>query len=153
MNRILSLFPILMILLMGLSSCEDILNDGLSEDDVIAGLKQALEVSSDTSVNQASKVDGYNANQAIRILLPAEVIAAQGFINNLPGGQNLTSALVVQLNRAAEDAAIKAKPILINAITNITIQDGFDILRGNDSAATQYLKSATFIFDAMKLFS
>ncbi len=127
------------------TSCEELPFDlPLSQSEVAAGLREALKVSSDTSVNHASKEDGYYANMAIRILLPPEVQNAQNIINNIPGGTTLTNQLMVKLNRAAEHAADKATPILIDAITNITITDALSILNGSDSAATIYLKAATF---------
>ncbi len=125
------------------TSCEDLPFD--NDDDIAAALREALQVSSDTSVNQASKTDGYYANLAVRILLPPEVVQAQSYIEDyIPGGEQLVSGLVVKLNRAAEDAADKATPILIDAITNITITDAVGILNGSDSAATVYLKNNTF---------
>ena len=48
-----------------------------------------------------------------------------------------------QLNRAAEDAAKKAAPIFLSAITSMTINDGLTILKGKDDEATQYLRKST----------
>ncbi len=149
-------------LLLPVTSCDDFniddyLNNGLTEGEVAAGLRQALEVATDTSVNQASKTDGYLANAAIKILLPPEVQTVNQFINdNVPGvsglSQTILDELVVKLNRAAENAATKATPIFVDAITGITITDAFDILQGSDTAATTYLKGATFtpLKDAFK---
>jgi len=130
------------------TSCEDLPFDiPVSQSEVAAGLREALKVSSDTSVNQASKEDGFYGNLAVRILLPPEVATAQSYIDRIPGGlgTTLTNELMIKLNRAAEDAAEKATPILIDAITNITINDALSILNGSDSAATVYLKSSTFV--------
>lgn len=130
------------------TSCEDLpFNLPVSQSEVAAGLREALKVSSDTSVNKASKQDGYYANLAVRILLPPEVATAQSYINQIPGGlgTTLTNELMIKLNRAAEHAAEKATPILIDAITNITINDALSILNGSDSAATVYLKTSTFV--------
>lgn len=129
------------------TSCEELPFDiPLTQSEVAAGLREALKVSSDTSVNYASKQDGYYGNLAIRILLPPEVATAQSYINRIPGGlgTTLTNELMLKLNRAAEDAADKATPILIDAITNITISDALSILNGTDSAATLYLKANTY---------
>jgi len=51
---------------------------------------------------------------------------------------------ILSMNRAAEDAATKAVPIFVNAITNMSIQDGMSILKGQNNAATSYLKSKTY---------
>lgn len=138
-----------------LTSCEeveDFVNNALGNDEVVAGLKQALEVSTDTSVNQAHQTNGFYGRQAIKILFPQEAAVVENVVGNIPGGQILIDELVLKLNRAAEEAAIKAKPIFIGAITNITIQDGFQILKGADTAATHYLKQQTrdSLFTAFK---
>lgn len=129
------------------TSCDELPFDlPLSQSEIADGLREALKVSSDTSVNNASKVDGYYGNLDVRILLPAEVQQVQGYVETyVPGGDALLSSLVVKLNRAAEEAAVQATPILIDAITNITITDALSILNGTDSAATVYLKTNTFV--------
>lgn len=120
-------------------------NAPLTKDEVIRGLKEALTVATDTSVNLAHKLDGFNGNQAIRILLPDEVKKAENLIKQyVPGGDALLEKLVVRLNRAAEDAAVEARPIMVNAVTSITFSDAFGILQGSDTAATQYLRVKTF---------
>ena len=70
----------------------------------------------------------------------------------VPGGDDLIDAFIVSLNRAAEDAADEAKPIFIDAITNITFDDAMNILNGSDTAATGYLRVNTFngLYDAFK---
>ena len=62
----------------------------------------------------------------------------------LPGGEKLVEDVILRINRAAEDAAREAAPVFSRAITNMSIQDGFNILRGENDAATRYLKSQTF---------
>jgi len=47
------------------------------------------------------------------------------------------------LNHAAEEATKKATPIFKNAITNMSISDGFAILNGGEGSATQFLKQNT----------
>lgn len=119
-------------------------SQALSNEEIIAGLKSALNVGTDTSVSILNKVDGYYADQAVKILLPPEAEAIYTNISKVPGGETLLEETVKKLNRAAEDAAAEAKPIFVDAITGITITDGLDILNGDDSAATSYLKGKTF---------
>lgn len=145
------LLPLVVIsIVVSVPSCDLLEDAGLSSEEVAAALRQALEVSTDTSVTQASQLDGYYENLAVRILLPPEVATAQDYItSNFPASATLidplVSALVVKLNRAAEDAATKATPIFVDAITGITIDDAFGILNGADTAATAYLKSKTYV--------
>lgn len=132
---------------MSLSSCDqivDVLEDLLSEGDATEALKEALRVGSDTAVSSGSAVDGYFANQAIKILLPPEGQTIVNVINQVPGvGPALVDEVVLKLNRAAEDAAPQASGILLNAITNITIVDAINIVNGQNDAATMYLRGQT----------
>lgn len=116
----------------------------LTNEEIIAGLKNALNVGTDTSVSILNKLDGYYADQAVKILLPPEAEAIYTNINKVPGGNLLLEETVKKLNRAAEDAASEARPIFVNAITGMTITDGLGILNGDDTAATFYLKGKTF---------
>ncbi len=135
-------------LFFALSSCDELGSvlddDGLSNEEVIAGLREALEVGTDNSVNLASAVDGFLGNELIRIAVPPEAQGVANFVAGLPLGDVLVDEFITQLNRAAEDASTKAKPIFVDAITGITIEDGFDILFGADNAATQYLSDNTY---------
>jgi hypothetical protein len=132
---------------LSLSSCDqivDIVEDLLSEGDATEGLKEALRVGSDTAVTKGSALDGYFANQAIKILLPPEANIIVDVINQVPGvGPALVDEVILKLNRAAEDAAPQAKDILLDAILNITITDAIAIVNGNNDAATVYLRNAT----------
>lgn len=124
----------------------------LSEEEVIAALREALSVGTDTSVTILNKVNGYFADEAVKILLPSEAEVVYSRITQIPGGTELLNNTILAMNRAAEDAASEAKPIFISAITGISISDGFKILNSNETAATQYLKSNTFsaLFNAFQ---
>ncbi len=147
-------------------SCDKLENAGLSNDDIVNGLKTALQVGTDSAVKITSVVDGYYKDAAIKILLPPE---ASIITNNIPTINQYSSELGVDLNpyvdkvihsmnRAAEYAADSARPILTNAITSLTISDGLSILNGTNpaagskksassfdsTAATDYLRSTTY---------
>jgi len=145
---IASLFTLALLL----SACENIQqlipldtsSIGLSNDEIIKGLKEALKIGTDTSVTKLHKPNGYLSDQAVKILLPQEAQVITQHLSVLPGGQLLIDEVTKKINRAAEDAAIEAKPIFINAITSITISDGLTILNGNNNAATNYLRQKTY---------
>lgn len=137
--------------LMVLVSCskEDLLstlggNGALSNEEVIKGLKEALNVGTDTSVSVLNKLNGYYGDQAVKILLPPEAVVVYDQLNKIPGGSALLENTILAMNRAAEDAAKEATPIFVNAITGMTITDGFTILNGADTSATHYLKDKTY---------
>lgn len=114
----------------------------LSNDDIVKGLKEALSVGSKNSADKASQKDGYFKNTQIKIPFPKEAKDMETTLKNL-GMKKQVDQFVLTLNRAAEDAAKKAAPVFINAITKMTITDGVTILKGKDDAATQYLKTNT----------
>ena len=114
----------------------------LSSADVAEGLKEALIKGISSGSDLASAVDGYFKNPEIKIPFPPEVKKVEDKLRQLGlGGQ--VDKFVVTLNRGAEDAAKEAKPIFIEAIRQMTIQDAWGILKGSDDAATQYLKRTT----------
>lgn len=131
-----------------LSSCDELsllepIEEGLSNDDIVAGLKEALEVGTDTSVAKLNVTDGYFKDAAVKILLPEEAQPVYDRLNSIPGISTLLDETILSINRAAEDAAIEAKPIFVSAITGMTIDDGLGILFGDDTAATAYLRTNT----------
>jgi len=147
------------------ASCEE-LENGLTDDEIVRGLKEALEIGTDNSVLSASAVGGYLENEAIKILLPPEVQALKDEVDNGSIDIGITSIpystimdayvalnpnvqegifedLIVAMNRGAENAADKALPIFGDAIATMSIQDGLQILQGNETAATDYFYDRT----------
>ena len=115
---------------------------GLSNDDIISGLKEALSVGSSNSTKKLSSVDGFFKDAAIKVLMPEEAKKVEQKLRSIGMGKQVDNA-ILSMNRAAEDAAQSATPIFINAIKGITINDGLGILKGGDFAATNYLKAKT----------
>jgi hypothetical protein len=115
---------------------------GLSNEDVISGLKEALSVGTNNSSGTASQLDGFNKNPKIKIPFPQEAIDMKTKLDKL-GMQKQTDKFVETLNRGAEEAAKSAAPIFLDAIKNMSVGDGFAILNGKDTAATSYLKGKT----------
>jgi hypothetical protein len=94
--------------------------------------------------------DGFYKDELVKILLPAEAQPVYDILNLLPSG--IVDETILSINRAAEDAAKEATPIFLGAIHELTIEDGWGILNGNDTAATTYLRSKTYqkLFDAFQ---
>ncbi len=116
---------------------------GLSNDEVIKGLKEALTVGTNNSSGMASKVDGYLKNPKVFIPWPAEAKDMRAKLIKM-GMQKKVTEFETSLNRAAEEAAKKAAPVFVDAVTGMSIGDGFAILNGGDTAATHYLREKTF---------
>lgn len=114
----------------------------LSTEEVGKGLKEALTTGVSKGSDLASKVDGYYKNADIKIPFPPEVKKVEDKLRQIGLGSEVDE-FILSLNRAAEDAAKEAKPIFVSAIKQMTIQDAWSILRGEDDAATEYLKGTT----------
>jgi hypothetical protein len=112
---------------------------GLSNDKIIAGLKEALTVSTGNAVALTGRPDGFLKNAAIKILLP-EKLRNVGKGLRVIGMGSQVDALEVGMNRAAEQATPKAKQIFIRAVTRMTFSDARQILTGGNTAATDYFK-------------
>ncbi len=117
-------------------------NGGLSNADIVSGLKEALAVGAQNSANRLSALDGFFKDAAIKILLPAEAQKVESTLRNIGLG-SLVDKAILSVNRAAEDAASSAAPIFVNAVKTMSIQDALGILKGGDFAATSYLKTKT----------
>ncbi len=116
----------------------------LTESEVAQGLREALRVGTDSATVQLGLVDGYYRDEVVKVLLPPEANVIVENASVIPGGDALIEKVILNINRAAEDAAKDAGPIFWGAITDMTITDAFNILEGEDNAATEYLRSSTY---------
>lgn len=114
----------------------------LTNEEVISGLKEALNVGIKNAVNLSSVTDGFLKNDTIRLPFPPDAIKVREKAINFGLSKQVTT-FEETLNRAAEEATKKALPIFIDAIKNMSVSDGFSILKGGDGAATKFLKSQT----------
>ncbi len=123
----------------------------LTNADIAAGLKQALDKGVDQSVKTLSSTDGYYAS-IYKILLPEEASKVIDKLKFIPGFSNLEEEAVKRINKAAEDAASKAGPIFLSAIKQMTFEDVMGILMGEKNAATTYLhdKTNTALYNEFK---
>lgn len=105
-------------------------------------LKQALTQGTGKSSDKLSAVDGFFRDAEVKILFPPEAQKAERTLRSL-GLNKLCDDVILSLNRAAESAAKEAKPIFVDAIKKMTLQDVTNILLGNQDAATQYFQRTT----------
>jgi Protein of unknown function (DUF4197) len=154
-----------------LSGCEginDLFPNGLTEEEIIEGLKTALNVGSDSASTSLSVTNGYYGNSLVKIPLPPEAMEIRDKINgnstlawisSTIGLEDKFEEVVKTINRSAESAAKEAAPIFKDAITGLTISQGWDILNGivpsdkkstleesfDSTAATKYLSGETYV--------
>jgi hypothetical protein len=114
----------------------------LDEPTVIAGLREALRVGTDRTVASTARLDGYLANELIRIHTP-ESLRTMTLTLRAVGMGPQVDELEVAMNRAAEQAAGEAKEVFVSGIEKMTVQDAWGILRGGDTAATDYFRRTT----------
>ena len=114
----------------------------LTTAEVGEGLKEALINGISKGSDLVSQMDGYFKNPEIKILFPPDVKKVEDKLRQVGLGDQVDK-FVMTLNRGAEDAAKEAKPIFITAIKSMTIQDAWAILKGEENAATEYLKRTT----------
>ncbi len=116
----------------------------LSNTEIVSGLREALNIGAKNASAKLNVKDGFFGNTLIKILLPPEARKVESTMRQFGMG-SLADKVILQMNRAAEDAAGKAVPIFINAITSMSIQDGLSILKGGNGAATNFLKQKTTV--------
>lgn len=117
-------------------------NQQLSEQTVVAGLKQALEVGTKNSVTSTNRRGGFSDNPLIRIAMPEKLDNAASALRTVGLGSYVDN-FEGQMNRAAEKASGEAKEVFIGAISSMSISDAWGILRGGDNAATNYFRQKT----------
>jgi hypothetical protein len=114
----------------------------LSEDRIVAGLKEALTVGTGNAVDLVSASRGYYSNPEIRIPLPAPVKKVETLLRTVGFG-NTVDGFEYSMNRAAEAAAPVARDLFVDAVKAITFTDARQILQGRDNEATLYFERKT----------
>lgn len=140
---------ILVVVVFQLSACAELQqvinqlpNGGITNEQIAAGLKEALQNGITNQVTTLAVQDGFFKNELVKILLPEELQKVDRTLRSI-GLSNLADEGLRVLNRAAEDAVGEAIPIFADAITGMTFVDAKNILLGDKNSATLYLKTAT----------
>lgn len=146
------LFILLFLPAIGFAQWQDVLNKVKNEItkattstgtvDISGGLKEALQNGVKKQVTKLTPVDGFYKNELVKIILPDELQKVDRTLRKM-GMSKLANDGIRSLNRAAEDAVKEATPIFADAITGMSFADAKSILMGNESSATDYLKSST----------
>ena len=136
---------------LGLTACEtldptvlnSILASGaLTQADAAAGIRAALNNGIGQAISTTGRVDGFLADDLIRIPLPGFMQDLQQTLRPL-GASGLLDEMQTQLNRGAEKAVPVAKDIFVDAVSTLSITDAINIVRGPDNAATSFLQQQT----------
>jgi len=114
----------------------------LSEDRIVAGLKEALTVGTGNAVDLVSSVNGYYRRPEIKIPLPGPVKKVETVLRTVGFGDKVDE-FEYSMNRAAEAAAPAAREIFVNAVKGMTFADARQILQGRENEATLYFEGKT----------
>lgn len=114
----------------------------LTNQDATKGLKAALEKGSVAAVGKLGVTDGFLKNEKVKITLPPILEQARPLLMMTGLGQQLDD-LVVSMNRAAESAVPMAKPLLLNAVKSMTVDDAKKILSGGETSVTDFFREKT----------
>ncbi|MGB8705676.1 MAG: DUF4197 domain-containing protein, partial [Gillisia sp.] len=115
---------------------------GITNTEIASGLRQALNFGIDKQVTKLAQENGFYSNELVRIGLPPELQKVDQTLRQV-GLSSLADEGLKVLNRAAEDAVKQATPIFVDAVQQITFTDARNILLGDNTAATEYLKNKT----------
>ncbi len=113
-----------------------------AEDEIVGGLKEALQIGTGNAVGMVSQVNGYYQNPRIKIPLPGAVQKVESALRIAGYGQQIDE-FEVSMNRAAERAAPEAKTLFWESIKQMSFTDARKILKGRDNEATLYFQDKT----------
>lgn len=133
-----------------LSSCDTLSNlpgtisnpSSSTQDEAATGIRQALSNGIASAIANLGRENGFFGDQIYKVLLPPDAVKIESTLRNIGMGSQVDKA-ILQINRAAEDAVQEAKPIFVNAIKSMTITDAMNIVRGGNTAATDYFRGKT----------
>ena len=115
---------------------------GVSNTEAAAGIKEALGQGIAKSVLQLNTTDGFFKNALYKVLLPPEAKKIENTLRDL-GFNSMVDKAILQINRGAEDAAGYAKPIFVDAIKSMTLNDAIGLIRNGDTSATHFFREKT----------
>jgi uncharacterized protein DUF4197 len=114
----------------------------LDETEAAAGVRAALERGADSAVALLGRPGGFLDNPQVRIPLPGALKSAASMLRAI-GQQRRVDDLVNSMNRAAEQAVPAARPLLLNAVHAMSVEDAVRIVRGGDTSVTDFFAAKT----------
>ena len=121
------------------SAVSDVASSALSNEDMIAGMKQALEKGVGYAVDNLGQTDGFLGNPKVKIPMPDKLQQLESLLRKL-GQDELADEFVTTMNRAAEQAVPLTRDVLVTGVKELTVEDAKNIISGPDDAATSYLR-------------
>ncbi|MBK6638898.1 MAG: DUF4197 domain-containing protein [Rhodocyclaceae bacterium] len=113
--------------------------DAFTNKDVSTGLKEALNRGAEYAVTSLGKENGFLGNDKVRIPLPDSLKKVEKGLRTFGMGKQ-ADELLETMNHAAENAVAEAKPILLDSVKKMTVQDAKGIMTGGEDSVTQYFR-------------
>ena len=114
----------------------------LSNTEMVAGLKEALDKGTQFAVDKLGKPGGFLDNKKVKIPMPDSLSWVESSLRTV-GQDELADEFITTMNQAAEQAVPEAAEVFGDAIQNMSVEDAQGILTGPDDAATQYFRTNT----------
>ena len=137
------------LLVIGLGACAEmsqVVQGGTGtqsgESPLTRAIKESLELGSVRAADLLSQAGGYQNNARYRIQLPEAVQPLASRLRQFGLGAQIDQ-IEKLMNQGAERAAVEAKALFVDTVRTMTINDALGIVRGGDTAATQYFRGHT----------
>ncbi|MCE9638682.1 MAG: DUF4197 domain-containing protein [Betaproteobacteria bacterium] len=114
----------------------------ITNKDAVSGLRQALTDGAAAAVGKLGVENGFFGNAKVKIPLPESLQKVEGLMRAM-GMKRQADELELAMNRAAETAVAEAKPLLVDAVKKMSVQDAKGILTGGETSATDYFRRTT----------
>lgn len=108
---------------------------------LIRAVKETLELGSGRAADLLGQPGGYSQS-GYRIQLPANIQPYANSLRQLGLGKQLDQVEKL-MNQGAEKAAGEAKTLFVQAARNMSVSDALGIVRGGNTAATDYFRQQT----------
>ena len=114
----------------------------LGETEAASGVRAALERGADSAVSLLGKPGGFMDNPQVKIPLPGALNSAASMLRSIGQGERVDE-LIASMNHAAEQAVPEAKPLLIDAVRSMSVEDAINLVHGGDNSVTQFFEAKT----------
>jgi hypothetical protein len=115
---------------------------GLSQDQMVGGLKEALGKGVERAVNSLGHDGGFLSNPNVKILMPEKLQKVESVLR-LAGQGQMADDFIGSMNHAAEKAVPVAAGVFGDAIKQMSMTDAKGLLSGAPDSATQFFRRTT----------
>jgi hypothetical protein len=126
--------------LIALPGCQTL--GGLGGNGLVEAIRRILTLSSQRAFATLTAPGGFWDNSLARVNLPGVFGANGGLIQGVLTSGLFRETLQREFNRVAERGAVRAAPLVAQAISAISIPDALALVRGGPSVASDFLRQS-----------